>query len=347
MTHADNKSTPIGKFGKFGLIDHIIKGILPQNNSTVSIIGDDSSVIDSGDRLTLVSTDLLLEGIHFNLVYTPLKHLGYKAVIRAISDIFAMNGSPGQVLVSLGISTRFAVEQVEELYEGILLACGKYKVDLAGGDTTSSLTGLTIGVTAVGTAGRGELVKRNGARPNDIICVTGNFGASYMGLQVLERERRLFDRDKQFKPDLSGYEYIIERQLKPEFPSGVLNELRDNNILPSSMIDVSDALASDLLHICKQSGTGCRIFYDKIPVDTETARTAEEFKMDAVLPALNGGEDYELLFTLPMENLEKVRNINGITLIGHITSPEKGHLLVSNDGNEIELKGQGWETADL
>jgi thiamine-monophosphate kinase len=291
MKEPENK-TPIGKYGKFGLIDHIIKGISPHNKTTISLIGDDAAVIDSGNRLTLVSTDLLLEGIHFNLIYTPLKHLGYKAVVRAISDIFAMNGVPGQILIAIGISSRFAVEQIDELYEGISLACRKYNVDLAGGDTTSSLTGLTIGVTAIGAVNKSLLVRRDGAKPNDLICVTGNFGASFMGLQVLERERRLFDKDKAFKPDLSSYEYLVERQLKPEFPADIIQDLKDHDIIPTSMIDVSDGLASDLLHICKMSGTGSRIFYDRIPVDTETARAAEEFKMDPVTAALNGGEDY-------------------------------------------------------
>ncbi len=339
----EENKTPIGKFGKFGLIDHIIKGVIPRNTSTRSIIGDDAAVIDPDGKLTLVSTDLLLEGIHFNLVYTPLKHLGYKAVIRAISDIYAMNGIPGQILTAIGISSRFTVEQIDELYEGIALACTRYSVDLAGGDTTSSLTGLTIGVTAIGAVGKKLLVRRDGARPNDLICVTGNFGASFMGLQVLERERRLFEKDKAFKPDLTGYEYIIERQLKPEFPADVIQGVRDLDITPTSMIDVSDGLASDLLHICRMSSTGCRIFYNRIPVDTETARAAEEFKMDPVTSALNGGEDYELLFTVPLEYLEKIKSHAGVKLIGHLTTADQGNYMVSEDGSEIELKAQGWE----
>ncbi|MFZ0281138.1 MAG: thiamine-phosphate kinase [Bacteroidales bacterium] len=342
----DNK-TPIGKFGKFGLIDHIIKGVTPRNTSTRSIIGDDAAVIDPDGKLTLVSTDLLLEGIHFNLVYTPLKHLGYKAVIRAISDIYAMNGIPGQILTAIGISSRFTVEQIDELYEGIALACTRYSVDLAGGDTTSSLTGLTIGVTAIGAVGKKLLVRRDGAKPNDLICVTGNFGASFMGLQVLERERRLFEKDKAFKPDLTGYEYIIERQLKPEFPADIIQGVRDLDITPTSMIDVSDGLASDLLHICKMSSTGCRIFYNRIPVDSETARAAEEFKMDPVTSALNGGEDYELLFTVSLEYLEIIKSHAGVKLIGHLTTPDQGNYMVNEDGSEIELKAQGWEKGDV
>jgi len=343
MSESENKKTPIGSFGKFGLIDHITGKAVVQNKTTILGPGDDSAIIDSGDNLTLVSTDLLLEGIHFNLVYTPLKHLGYKAVIRAISDIYAMNGTPGQILVALGISSRFFVEQIEELYEGIYLACSRYKVDLSGGDTSSSLTGLTIGVTATGIVERDCLVRRNGAKANDLICVTGNFGASYMGLQILERERKIFDKDKSFQPDLAGYEYIIERQLKPEFPHNVLISLKENKIIPSSMIDVSEGLASDLLHLCKLSGTGCRIWHNRIPIDSETSRAAEEFNLDPLVPALNGGEDYELLFTVPLEDAELIKGIPGVTLIGHMTVADQGCSLVGEEGNEIELKAQGWE----
>ena len=345
MTKSKDNHTPIGNFGKFGLISHITERAALQNKSTVSGVGDDAAIIDSGNELTLVSTDLLLEGIHFNLIYTPLKHLGYKAVIRAVSDIYAMNGLPGQLLIALGISSRFSVEQVDELYEGIYLACNKYKVDLAGGDITSSLTGLTIGVTSIGKVERSRLVKRNGARANDLICVTGNFGASFMGLQVLERERKLFEKDKAFRPDLAGYEYIIERQLKPGFPYEIPAVLEKNEIHPTAMIDVSDGLASDLLHICKLSGTGCRVYYSKIPIDAETCRAAEEFKIDPVIPALNGGEDYELLFTVPLEDAEKIRKIPDVKLIGHMTLPDQGNYMISEEGTEIELKAQGWEKA--
>jgi thiamine-monophosphate kinase len=345
MNDSENKKTQIRNFGKFGLIDHITNKAVPGNKSTLSGVGDDATVVDSGENLTLVSTDLLLEGIHFNLIYTPLKHLGYKAVIRAISDIYAMNGIPGQVLIALGISSRFTVEHLDELYEGIYNACKKYNVDLAGGDTTSSITGLTIGVTAIGNVKKDSVVRRDGAKTNDLICVTGNFGASYMGLQILERERKLFDKDKTFKPDLRGYEYIIERQLKPEFPADITIELKDAGIMPTSMIDVSDGLASDLLHICKLSGTGCMVFYSKIPIDTETFKAAEEFKLDPAIPALNGGEDYELLFTVPLQDADKIRSISSVGLIGHMTSPDQGYFLISENGAEIELKAQGWEKA--
>ena len=293
--------------------------------------------------MTLVSTDLLLEGIHFNLIYSPLKHLGYKAVIRAISDIYAMNGDPEQLLVSLGISSRFSLEQVEEIYEGIYLACEKYNVDLAGGDTTSSLTGLTIGVTAVGKAGKDNIVKRSGAQPNDLICVTGDFGAAFMGLQLLERERKLFVKEKVSQPDLSGYEYIIGRQLKPEIPVATIKELRSEGIKPSSMIDVTDGLASDLLHICRLSGTGCRIFYSKVPIDYETSKLAEEFNIDPMTPALNGGEDYEILFTVPLDLHERIKLIKSVTVIGHMTAAGTSCSIVGDDGSEVDITSPGWK----
>jgi thiamine-monophosphate kinase len=343
MSTQETNKTPISEFGKFRLIDHLTKDAAPRNRSTIVGIGDDASVIDNEQFKTLVSTDLLLEGIHFNLIYSPLKHLGYKAVIRAVSDIFAMNGRPEQILISLGISSRFSVEQVEEIYEGIYLACEKYGVDLAGGDTTSSLTGLTIGVTAVGKAERESIVRRNGARANDIICVTGDFGAAFMGLQLLERERKLFVKDKVNQPDLSGYEYIVRRQLKPELPVKVLDELREAGILPTSMTDVTDGLASDLLHICRLSGTACRIFYSKIPIDYETSRMAEEFNIDPMTPALNGGEDYELLFTVPLEDFDKIQSIPAVKMIGHITSQDTPSCIVGDDGSEVEITSMGWK----
>jgi thiamine-monophosphate kinase len=343
MADSEGSKTPIGELGKFGLIDHLTKKSKPGNKSTVLGPGDDSAVIENGNLLSIVSTDLLLEGIHFNLIYTPLKHLGYKAVIRGISDIYAMNGKPGQVMISLGISTRFTVEHLEELYEGIYLACEKYGTDLAGGDTTSSLTGMTIGITAVGVVEKENLVKRDGAKPNDLICVTGDFGASFIGLQLLERERKLLKTSQYIQPDLSGHEYVIGRQLKPEFPAGTLEDLRNNGLLPTSMIDISDGLASDLLHLCKSSGTGCRIYSNKIPVDQETFRLAEEFRIDPLTAALNGGEDYELLFTIPLEMFEKVRLLHSVKIIGHMTEPEDGKILISEEGSETDLTAQGWE----
>jgi thiamine-monophosphate kinase len=343
MDKSENRKRSIEEFGKFGLITHLTRNVKTINKSTINGIGDDSAVIDSGKNLTLVSTDLLLEGIHFNLIYTPLKHLGYKAVIRAISDICAMNGTPGQVMIALGISSKFNVEQVEDLYEGIRLACKKYEVDLAGGDITSSLTGMTIGVTAVGTVEKKNLVKRDGARANDLICVTGDFGASYMGLQLLERERKLFVKEKVTQPDLSGFEYVIGRQLKPEIPVSTLTELRKEEIRPTSMIDVTDGLASDLLHICRLSATGCRIFYSKVPIDYETTRLAEEFNIDPMIPALNGGEDYEMLFTIPLELVEKIKMIETVKVIGHMTPSGSGNYIVGDDGSEVEISAQGWK----
>lgn len=338
----ENKIPSIRELGKFGLIDRIKSNVRINNKSTVTGIGDDAAVIDNGKQLTLVSTDLLLEGIHFNLIYTPLKHLGYKTVVRAISDIYGMNGTPGQILIALGIGSRFSVEMVDEFYEGVALACEKYKVDVAGGDTTSSLTGLTISVTAIGSADKKNIISRNGAKANDLICVSGDFGASFMGLQLLERERKLFEKEKVTQPDLAGFEYVIGRQLKPGFPAAIIEELGKAGIKPSSMIDVTEGLASDLIHICKLSGTGCRIFYSKVPVDYETTRAAEEFNIDAMTPALNGGEDFELLFTVPLEDFEKIKLLTGVKVIGHMTSGESGTLIVGDDGSEVEITAQGW-----
>jgi thiamine-monophosphate kinase len=343
MDKPENKNTPIKELGKFGLIDYISSKNKKVNQSTILGIGDDAAVIGSGGYLTLVSTDLLLEGIHFNLIYSPLKHLGYKAVIRAISDIYAMNGVPEQLLVSLGISARFSVEQVGEIYDGIHLACEKYNVDLAGGDTTSSLTGLTIGVTAVGKGHKDEIVKRDGAKPNDLVCVTGDFGAAFMGLQLLERERKLFIKEQVTQPDLSGYEYVVGRQLKPEIPVGTINELRKEGVRPTSMIDVTEGLASDLLQICKLSDTGCRIYYSKVPIDYETSKLAEEFNIDPMTPALNGGEDYEMLFTVPLDLFEKVKLIKSVKVIGHITSAGTACSIVGDDGSEVEITALGWK----
>jgi len=343
MDTSENKKTSIAELGKFGLISHVTSKHKTANSSTIKGVGDDAAIIDSGNLLTLVSTDILLEGIHFNLIYTPLKHLGYKAVIRAISDIYAMNGKPGQILIALGISSRFSVEQIEDIYEGIYLACEKYHVDLVGGDTTSSLTGLTIGVTAVGTVERGNVVKRDGARPNDLICVTGDFGAAFMGLQLLERERKLFDKEKVTQPDLTGFEYAVGRQLKPEFPVNTLTDLHESGIVPTSMIDVTDGLASDLLHLCKLSNTGCRIYYSKIPIDYETTRLAEEFNIDPIIPALNGGEDYELLFTVPLDSFEKIKLIKSVKVIGHMSESGSGNIIAGDDGSEVKISAQGWK----
>jgi thiamine-monophosphate kinase len=342
MDKSEKKISSLRELGKVGLIDHIKSKVKLENDSSIIGIGDDAAIIDSGQLQTVVSTDLLLEGIHFNLIYSPLKHLGYKAVIRAISDIYAMNATPKQILISLGLSSRFNLNEVDEIYNGISLACDKYKVDLVGGDTTSSLTGLTIAVTAIGTVKKSDTVKRDGAIPNDLICVTGDFGASFIGLQLLERERKLFEKEKGIQPDLVGFEYVLGRQLKPEFPAATLTELHDAKIMPSSMIDVTDGLASDLLQICKLSDVGCKIFSDKIPIDYETSRVAEDFNINPIIPALNGGEDYELLFTIPLDSFEKIQLIKSVKIIGHITQKEEGCNLVDDNGSEIKLSANGW-----
>ena len=333
----------ISELGEFALIRHLTEKINLKNSSTVKGAGDDAAVLDYSAKKTLVSTDLLLEGIHFDLTYVPLKHLGYKAAVVNFSDIYAMNGQPKQITVSIGISARFKVEDIDEIYSGILLACEKYGVDLVGGDTSSSLTGLIISVTCIG---EGEnIVYRNGAKDSDLICVSGDLGAAYMGLQLLEREKRVFAQNlENAQPDFKGKDYILERQLKPEARRDIIRILAEKNILPTAMIDVSDGLSSDIMHICEQSKVGCRIYEDKIPVDYETATMAEEFNMNLITAALNGGEDYELLFTVPLADHDKVKNIEQIKIIGHITELEAGLALVTRDGQEFQLRAQGWNS---
>ena len=336
--------TEIATLGEFGLIDHLTEGIKPMHASTLKGIGDDAAVLSYPiDKQVLVTTDLLLEGVHFDLVYTPLKHLGYKAAVVNFSDIYAMNGTPKQITVSLGVSKRFSVEDMEQLYAGIRLACENYNVDIVGGDTTSSLTGLTISITCIGEADKDKVVYRNGAQETDLICVSGNLGAAYMGLQLLEREKKvLTGTDKDVQPDFAGREYILERQLKPEARKDIIEKLAEASIQPTSMMDISDGLSSELMHICKQSNKGCRVYEEHLPIDYQTAAMAEEFNMNLTTCALNGGEDYELLFTVPLACHEKVKEISDIRLIGHITKPELGCALVTRDGQEFELKAQGW-----
>ena len=336
--------TEIATLGEFGLIDHLTEGIKPMHASTLKGIGDDAAVLSYPiDKQVLVTTDLLLEGVHFDLVYTPLKHLGYKAAVVNFSDIYAMNGTPKQITVSLGVSKRFSVEDMEQLYAGIRLACENYNVDIVGGDTTSSLTGLTISITCIGEADKEKVVYRNGAQETDLICVSGNLGAAYMGLQLLEREKKvLTGTDKDVQPDFAGREYILERQLKPEARKDIIEKLAEAGIQPTSMMDISDGLSSELMHICKQSNKGCRVYEEHLPIDYQTAAMAEEFNMNLTTCALNGGEDYELLFTVPLTCHEKVKEISDIRLIGHITKPELGCALVTRDGQEFELKAQGW-----
>ena len=337
--------TEISSLGEFGLIEQITKDFPIKNPSTQVGVGDDCAVLNYGtnpEMRTLVTTDVLLEGIHFDLTYTPLRHLGYKAAVVNFSDVYAMNGQPKQITVSLGISKRFTVEHIAELYAGIRLACEQYDVDLVGGDTSASVTGLIISITCIGEGEEGKIVYRNGAADTNLICVTGDLGAAYMGLQLLEREREVGAGQKDFQPDFSGREYILERQLKPEARKDVIAMLKEAGVKPTAMMDVSDGLSSELLHICKQSNVGCRIYEDRIPIDYQTAIMAEEMNMNLVTAAMNGGEDYELLFTVPLTDHDKVVNMKGVRLIGRITKPELGAYMVTRDSNEIAIRAQGW-----
>ncbi|MBO5864994.1 MAG: thiamine-phosphate kinase [Bacteroidaceae bacterium] len=336
------KRTEISSLGEFGFVERLTKDITPVNKETVKGIGDDAAILQFGsDEEVLITTDLFMEGVHFDLTYFPLKHLGYKVVVANISDIYAMNGTPKQITVSLGISRKFCIEDIEELYSGIRLACEQYGVDIVGGDTTSSLTGLAISITATGTAPKGTAVKRSTAKETDLICVTGNLGAAYMGLQLLEREK-LATAGKDMQPDFSGKEYILERQLKPEARKEIIEKLRNENIKPTAMMDISDGLASELMHICKQSGVGCRIYEERIPIDYQTAIMAEELNLNVITCALGGGEDYELLFTVPIADHEKVAAMKDVRVIGHIVSDTMGLALITRDGVEMQLKAQGW-----
>ncbi len=334
--------TEISTLGEFGLIERLTKELPLKNTETKLGVGDDAAVLNFGEKDALVTTDLLLEGIHFDLRYVPLKHLGYKSAIVNFSDIYAMNGTPRQITVSIGVSSRFTVEHIEELYSGIRLACETYGVDLVGGDTSASVTGLVISITCIGDVEQGKAVTRSGAKPTDILCVSGDLGAAYMGLQLLERENRVSAGKKDFQPDFAGKEYILERQLKPEARKDIIEELHRNGITPTAMMDVSDGLSSELLHICKSAGVGCRVYEDRIPIDYQTALMAEEFNMNLVTAAMNGGEDYELLFTVPITDNEKVEKIKGVTMIGYVTKPELGCAMMTRDGAEIPVKAQGW-----
>ncbi|MBQ8422706.1 MAG: thiamine-phosphate kinase [Coprobacter sp.] len=345
------KRTEIATLGEFGLIRRLTADIPLKNASSLKGVGDDAAVLNYGDKRVLVTTDLLLEGIHFDLTYVPLKHLGYKSAVVNFSDIYAMNGRPCQITVSLGVSKRFSVEDIEELYAGIRLACEIYGVDLVGGDTSASMTGLTISITCMGEAEADKIAYRNGARENDLICVSGDLGAAYMGLQLLEREKAVFAGESDFTPAFEGREYLLERQLKPEARKDIVAALAERNIVPTAMMDISDGLSSELLHICTQSNVGCRIYEDRIPIDYQTAVMAEEFNMSLVTAALNGGEDYELLFTVPLTLHDEVAAIPGVRVIGHITAPSLGCYMLTRDDTEIALRAQGWnslaeETAD-
>ena len=357
----------IASLGEFGLIDRLTQDITPKNTSTIKGVGDDCAVLHYPDKEVLVTTDMLMEGVHFDLTYIDLQHLGYKSAMVNISDIFAMNGTPRQMTVSLALSKRFSVEDLELFYSGLRRACEKWGVDIVGGDTTSSYTGLAISITCIGEANKEDIVYRSGAKDTDLICVSGDLGAAYMGLQLLEREKSVYysqynDLQKKLaaakdaseianlksqisnlaQPDFSGKEYLLQRQLQTEARGDIVQRLREAGIRPTAMMDISDGLSSELMHICKQSGTGCRIFEKELPIDYQTAVMAEEMEMNVTTCALNGGEDYELLFTVPIGDLDKVREIDDVHLIGHITAQKYGHVLVTRDNQEFELKAQGW-----
>lgn len=350
--------TDISKLGEFGLIHHLTDNIKIKNESTVKGVGDDCAVLHYPDSEVLVTTDMLMEGVHFDLTYIDLQHLGYKSAMVNISDIFAMNGTPRQLTVSIALSKRFKVEDMEEFYSGLRMACDKWGVDIVGGDTTSSYTGLAISITCIGEARKEDIVYRNGAKDTDLICVTGDLGAAYMGLQLLEREKSVYYQQvdearkkndkhaleelKGFQPDFAGKEYLLQRQLQTEARGDIIARFRELNIRPTAMMDISDGLSSELMHICKQSNCGCRIYEKNLPIDYQTAVMAEELNMNVTTCALNGGEDYELLFIVPIGDHEKIQQMDNVKLIGHITRPELGQMLVTRDNQEFELKAQGW-----
>lgn len=339
----EQNRTEISTIGEFGLIHRLTDDIKLVNESSHYGVGDDCAVLSfPADHEVLVTTDMLMEGVHFDLTYVPLKHLGYKAAMVNLSDIYAMNGTPRQLTVSLALSKRFCIEDMEDLYDGIRLACEQHGVDIVGGDTTSSLTGLAISITCIGEARKEDIVYRNGAKETNLICVTGDLGAAYMGLQLLEREKAVFKGQKEAQPDFAGKEYLLERQLKPEARRDIIRKLAEAGVKPTAMIDISDGLSSELMHICTQSHVGCRIYEEHIPIDYQTAVMAEELNMNVTTCALNGGEDYELLFTVPIADHEKVSKMEGVKLIGHITKEELGYGLITRDGQEFELKAQGW-----
>ncbi len=340
----NQQKTSLAELGEFGLIKHITKYFNVENASTVKAIGDDAAVLSASEQQTLVTTDLLIEGVHFDLSYMPLKHLGYKAVMVNLSDVYAMNGTAEQITVSIAVSNRFPLEAIEELYAGIQLACNTYKVDLIGGDTTSSTKGILISVTAIGKANKEDVVYRNGAKETDLIVVSGDLGAAYLGLQVLEREKQVFKVDPNNQPDLDNYTYLIERQLKPEARKDIVGLFKELEVKPTAMIDISDGLSSELFHICTQSKVGCKIYEDKLPLDPQVISTCEEFELDSTMVALSGGEDYELLFTVPIADFDKIKANPNFSIIGHVTAENQGLQLITRANQEIELKAQGWNS---
>ncbi len=339
----DPKRTSLAEMGEFGLIQYLTKHIELKNPSSILGVGDDAAVLDLSEGRTVVSTDLLTEGVHFDLTYVPLKHLGYKAISVNVSDIYAMNAKPTQVTVSIAVSNRFPVEAIEELYAGMYMACARFGVDLVGGDTTSSISGLVISVTAIGQAKEEDIVKRSGAKANDLLVVTGDLGGAYMGLQVLEREKAVYAENPEVQPELEGYDYILERQLKPEARMDIPGLLKDLGVKPTAMIDISDGLSSEAIHLCKASGLGVKIYEDKIPLDPMVISSTEEFKIDSTMVALSGGEDYELLFTVSMDDFDKIKGNPNLTVVGHMTEEKEGMYLITRDGAAHELTAQGWD----
>ncbi len=342
MEFENTSRTELSELGEFGLIKHLTQHILHHQPTTIKGVGDDAAVIEYNNKQTVITTDMLIEGVHFDLTYVPLKHLGYKSVMVNLSDLLAMNAKPEQILVSIAISNRFSLEAIEELYAGMLLACNKNSVDLIGGDTTSSRSGLVISITAIGSAEKDKVVYRNTAKENDLLCVSGDLGGAYMGLQILEREKAVFKDNPNLQPDLTGKDYILERQLKPEARFDVIDLFEKINLQPTAMIDISDGLSSEILHLVTQSDVGVDLYEEKIPIDTETYETAREFNLDPTMCALNGGEDYELLFTINMSDYEKLKNKNLVSVIGHITKKEKGYNMIAKDGTVHPIKAQGW-----
>ncbi len=346
IENKDQSRTSLSDLGEFKLIEHLTKNIKIQHKSTIKGVGDDCAVLDKSEKQTLVTTDLLIEGIHFDLSYMPLKHLGYKSVMVNLSDIYAMNGIAKQITVSIAVSNRFPLEAIEELYAGIYLACDTYKVDLIGGDTTSSNKGLLISITAIGEADKKDIVFRNGAKPNDLLVVTGDLGGAYLGLQILEREKQVFQVNPDAQPELENYSYLVERQLKPEARMDIVKLLRELEVTPTSMIDISDGLSSEILHICKESKVGCDLYEDKIPLDQQVITTCEEFNMDSTTVALSGGEDYELLFTISQEDFPKIKANPNLTVIGYITDEKEGANLITRANQKVKIIAQGWNAME-
>ncbi len=341
MTKNKKTLTSISELGEFGLIDRLTRNF--KNKKTIMGIGDDAAVIDTGESHTIITKDIFSEGVHFDITYAPLKHLGYKVVTANLSDIYAMNGTPTHIFVGIGVSSRYSLEALEEIYKGIELACEKYEVDLGGGDTVSSKIGLFLSVTAMGIATPGRVVYRSGAKENDLICVSGNLGGAYAGLLVLEREKQVYKANPDMQPSLKDYSYVLERQLKPEARKDIIEMLNEKNIIPTSMIDISDGLASEIMHICKNSGCGASVYEEKFPLDKMTADVAHEFNIDPTTFVLNGGEDYELLFTINQKEFEKIKDVEEISIIGHITNKSEGKKLITVSGNVAELRAQGWD----